>query len=294
MKKILLSIPALMMYAAATFAQNSFTQANNNTGFTYDCDLGIAQSAFSWGVWGPACAGADNGGGGIDEAPVNELGVQWGQSGKGQAWIILTLTTPLDLSATANQKIKVSLRNIDPNTKLGVPIKYNVRLEDASNAQLTSHIPINVTGTTEAFTIDLSNNIMSGKSLAAVKKIIFLYDGCAEGTVYDPTKLFFSDFKVGSYLVDGIEDELASRINSTTVYPNPATTGVNLSVDLKQISAVKVVLNNAIGAQVKVIADQTTTNLTQSFSVADLSAGVYFLSYHIDGVAVKTEKLIVE
>ena len=289
MKKILLTIPALMMYVATSFAQASaadFVQAADNSGFDYKCDLGIAQTSFAWGFYGPACVGGDNGGGGVNEEAVNELKFGWGQNGKGLMYIIMTLTTPLDLSNVANQMLHVDLRSTDA-------ITYNIVLEDASSSRLISGIPVNVATSSQKFNVDLSKNILAGKSLASVKKIIFIYDGCPSGTAYAASSLYVSDFKVGG-VVSGLEDELISSISSTNLFPNPAESTVNVSMELKKTADVKIELMNTAGTVVKQIAEQTTNNLNKTFSVSDLNAGVYFVRYQLDGVSVKMEKLIVQ
>lgn len=289
MKKILLTIPALMMYAATSFAQApeaDFVQAADNSGFDYKCDLGISQTPFTWGFYGPACVGGDNGGGGVNEEAVNELKFGWGQGGKGLMYIIMTLTTPLDLSNSAHQMLHADLRSTDD-------ITYNIVLEDASSGRLISGIPVNVTTTSQKFNVDLSKNILEGKSLASVKKIIFIYDGCPSGTAYAASSLYVSDFKVGN-VVSGLEDEQISSISSSKLFPNPAESTVNVAMELKKTAAMKVELMNTSGTIVKQIAEQTTNSLTKTFSVSDLNAGVYFVRYQLDGVSVKMEKLIVQ
>ena len=295
MKKTLLTVFAAAMLSTTAFSQ-TFTQATGNKGFTYDCELG-SDPGFSWVSYSPVCDfSSENGGGGYDEAPVNELGYGWGQGSNGRFYVIFLLTTPLDLSG--NPYVNVTLRNINKSNQTPLPMTYKFSLENAANEQLTDGtLTADVTGTKKDFSFDLTNHTASGKDLTAVKKIIFIYDGCPSGTIYgdatnNAVELFYSNFRAGSF-VTGVEDELLSRISESAVYPNPATALVNVKLQLNTTSHVKVVVKDALGNAVKTLTEQTTNSIDQAFNVSDLSTGLYFISYQIEGAAVKTQKLLI-
>ena len=277
MKKTLLSITTCIMTFGMSFGQG-FTQAIGNTGFTYDCDFGAAQSQFTWSFWGPACSGSDNGGGGIDEAPVNELVAGWGQGGNGKMYVILTLTTPLNLSSTSDQKISMDLKADSATT-------YSLSFEDASNNSLLSATPLQVTTSTQTFAIDLTSKIALGADLSAVKKIIFIYDGCPSGW-FGKAKLHISNFKVGSTLT-GV-NELVNHVSSSRIYPSPASSIINVELNLNQISTVKLTIGDVLGNQLKTIAQENTSSIKKAIDITDLSSGIYYVSYQVEGSIVRT------
>jgi Secretion system C-terminal sorting domain len=295
MKNIIFTCVCVLLMNQISSAQ-SFVQANDNTGFTYDCD-NQAGAEFAWSFYGPACVGADNGGGGTDEAPTDELNIGWGQSSNGQMYLILTLTNALNLSSSANQKLKVTLRSLNGTTSAAMPVNYTLRMEDASNAALLTPIPLAVTGTNQVFDLNLSGSIASGQNLSAVKKIIFHYDGCPSGTVYtapgNPARLVLSNFSAGSLLVSNLLDA-NGIVSNANLFPNPSNGITQISAELPSSSDVKITLMDVYGQSVKTIAEGNYTAINESFDVSDIAKGIYFVHYTINGKVAKVQRLVVK
>ena len=102
-------------------------------------------------------------------------------------------------------------------------------------------------------------------------------------TIGNPEELYVVRFRSATGL-----DELASSVQ---VFPNPVQGGERFSIltktDVKQPIHVEIV--NALGAT---IAYETSTEASASF-VAPMTAGVYMLRIHIDGLGTCTKKLII-
>ncbi len=293
MKKILLSISALLLSYTMSTAQ-VFTQAADNSGFTYDCE-NKEDAAFLWQGWYPQCSlSGSSGDGGYSEAATKVLDFGWGQGISGYVYGIFLLTTPLNLSSAANQKISVDLKSDDGTNAL--PLTYTLRLEDISNNSLLDETAtLNVTGTTQTFNIDLSSHLASGKDLSSVKKIIFLYSSCPSSAPVSAAHLRISNFNAGSYASTptSVNDELLSRISDAKLYPNPASSTATVELALKTSSKVKVVVSDVLGNSVRTLEEQNTDAYAASFDVSNLSSGIYYVSYQIDGTPVKTEKLVI-
>jgi Secretion system C-terminal sorting domain len=87
-------------------------------------------------------------------------------------------------------------------------------------------------------------------------------------------------------------DPMQEQNTVLAVYPNPATDQltVNYKIDATDIALFEIY--NLIGE--KVIEKQLNANETvQLLSVAQLNAGAYFYKYSINGIAVKTSKLVI-
>ena len=92
---------------------------------------------------------------------------------------------------------------------------------------------------------------------------------------------------------DGIADQLMANGFVSEIYPNPATSSVNLDYELTpQVNKASVRVMNLLGAVVKDVAlDKNASNLR--LDVSDLTSGVYFYSVIINNEVYKTKKLIV-
>jgi hypothetical protein len=85
-----------------------------------------------------------------------------------------------------------------------------------------------------------------------------------------------------------------ANISSTKVYPNPVSDMVNVEMELKSSSAVKITLTDLMGKEVMTIANGNMSSLNESFSVANLNKGIYTVNYFINGSAAKAEMLMVK
>jgi|GEM_PF-6449785 len=291
MKKLILA-SALMVISQLSYGQG-YVQAANNTGFTYDCDEYAGLTGASWSQYFPDCiftANYQNGGGGFDNAPVNELKLAWGQADPGFNYNILTLATPLDLSAAANQRIKITLRSLNGTT--GTPIPYTLVLENTGNTStLLNTINIPLTNSNQNFDIDLSTYLIGGQNLSDIKKIIIFYDRCPATTVV-ADDIFVSNFVVGSSIPTAITDANGS-VSSANVFPNPTSGLTTINAELKASSDVKVSLMDIYGKEVKTIVEGNYSSINTTFDVSTIASGVYFVKYVINGATAKVERLVV-
>jgi hypothetical protein len=92
---------------------------------------------------------------------------------------------------------------------------------------------------------------------------------------------------------DGITDQLMVNGFVSEIYPNPATSLVNLDYELTpQVKKASLRVMNLLGAVVKdVELNKSASN--QRLDVSDLTSGVYFYSVIINNEVYKTKKLIV-
>ena len=94
--------------------------------------------------------------------------------------------------------------------------------------------------------------------------------------------------------VQGIED--LAGLNDVKLFPNPATSNVNLTFGLDNNSNVEVAIYNAVGQKVQnVISAQEMTfgNHELNITTSNLKAGIYFVNITVNGAS-KMERLVIE
>jgi peroxiredoxin len=85
----------------------------------------------------------------------------------------------------------------------------------------------------------------------------------------------------------GIND-VPDNINSLSVYPNPATTQVTVSVDLKEQSDVTIDIVDIVGKQIAVISKDKNANgsISRTFNTDVLANGIYTIRINANGKTV--------
>ena len=93
----------------------------------------------------------------------------------------------------------------------------------------------------------------------------------------------------------GIQEEAPANTFAITAYPNPASSFVNMSVELQEAANVKVEVVNMLGAVVSTIETQNLAAGTHynELNVADLTEGVYFIKTTVNEV-VEMTKIVVQ
>ena len=93
---------------------------------------------------------------------------------------------------------------------------------------------------------------------------------------------------------DGIADQIMDKGFISDLYPNPATSYVNINYDFpKEVTSADVRIVNILGSVVK--DEQMNRNASgMRMDISDLTNGVYFYSIIINGEVYKTKKLIVK
>jgi len=285
MKKTLLSIAALFMISASTYAQ-SYVQAAGNTGFTYDGEE-FEPAGLDWDEYYPVCDfSSTSGGGGWDVAGVNEIKFSWGQSVAGRVYDLMIFTTELDLSLPANQNVQFTLRTT-------VPLTYKFIVEKGlggSSVSLTEPVNLALTTTDQIFNINLADHIVDGQDLSVVKKFVFIADRCPSNTPINGD-IIMSKVKVGSPLVTGLTN--STSVANANLYPNPSTGTTTISGELKSVSDVKITLVDMLGQEVKVISEERTSTINATFDVSTLKKGIYSVVTNIDGAPAKSQMLVV-
>jgi len=137
------------------------------------------------------------------------------------------------------------------------------------------------------------SHIYSPHGVSAINAIAYfdnsIYIAYDEGSIYKYNTDFVSIEEKEEHPI------FSNFINFTSnVYPNPATSSSNITLDISTPSQVKITLNDLLGNELQEIYDGFLDVCTfrKSFSTANLSRGVYYLKILI-GNEVKVEKVIV-
>lgn len=92
---------------------------------------------------------------------------------------------------------------------------------------------------------------------------------------------------------DGIAEDAMKGGSISDVYPNPATTFVNLDYNMPaEVDFAKVQIVNLLGSVVKESNINRSANKL-SIDVSDLQGGIYFYSVLVNGDVYKTKKLVI-
>jgi hypothetical protein len=93
---------------------------------------------------------------------------------------------------------------------------------------------------------------------------------------------------------EGVDNEGYKGAKFTDIYPNPASTKAVLNYKLpNSVKSGEVKIINLVGKTLKTI-PITNREGKISIDVSDLSQGIYFYAINLDGVTVKTKKLIIK
>lgn len=92
----------------------------------------------------------------------------------------------------------------------------------------------------------------------------------------------------------GVSEDVMTGGSISDIYPNPATTAVNINFDMPStVNTAKVQLINLLGSVVKEVnIEPNSSNL--SMDISELKGGVYFYAVVINGDVYKTRKLLVK
>jgi hypothetical protein len=123
------------------------------------------------------------------------------------------------------------------------------------------------------------------------------YYPTASGIYYvrytDPVTGCYSDpSNTITYLLTGIDQK--TNENNVTIFPNPFTEEVTIGYELPGPGIVKIVLYDAFGREIKILADnvkQQAGKYSLEMTAADLSAGIYYCKIQTSGYSL-TKKLI--
>jgi hypothetical protein len=132
---------------------------------------------------------------------------------------------------------------------------------------------------------------VNGLAATDVNKLVVFF---AAGSNSDNSTYYFDNIYGPTLVAATSTKDASSLVAESKLYPNPTSGSTNIELNLKSTANVKVVLNDIMGKELKVIAESNTNNLSESFDVTGLTKGIYSVTYLVDGVPAKTEKLIVK
>jgi len=251
-----------------------------------------------------------------DNAKYSPFGVSFGDNGA---------ATPVDntIDISANKSLSIDL-------KAYKDVTIRVQLKDIDNnsieatAGTTNSWAFAVGTTIKTFTLDVSNGVSftwgTGCSPCEVKtfqynkvsKILFFVDPGHAGTTaqagseasnedgiagFQPSTfsgaVTIDNFKVGTTVKVGLgTSSAASKISSSTVFPNPTEGEFNVRLNLNGASEATILVSDLMGKQV---ASKTAVNgVDTKFYTTGLAKGMYTVTYVIDGTPAKSELVVVK
>jgi hypothetical protein len=93
---------------------------------------------------------------------------------------------------------------------------------------------------------------------------------------------------------EGVDENGYRGAKFTDIYPNPASSKASLSYQLPgNVKSGEIKIINLVGKTLKTI-PVTQREGKVSIDVSDLSEGIYFYTINLDGVTVKTKKLVIK
>lgn len=186
--------------------------------------------------------------------------------------------------------------------KASVPVTVKVQFEDANGKKAEASASLQeyskaVTTTYSTWSADLTGGVglswpgptaITGFDYTKVAKVNFLISG---GAAYAGT-VTMDDFKLGTTPNLGLgTTSAAANIASTKVYPNPTSGAFTAEISLKNNASVNIIVTDMLGKQ---IASKAVANGSASFETAGLVAGMYTVTYVVDGTPAKTELVVVK
>jgi hypothetical protein len=104
----------------------------------------------------------------------------------------------------------------------------------------------------------------------------------------------YTDKKLNTPEFVGVDETIAGKLSDFVVYPNPATTRLNLSMHLKETSNVNIVMVDLQGRIVKnVYSGQQPGGLRNlEMDLSGLQQGLYFVRVNADGQSMVKKVLV--
>ncbi|MCU0429679.1 MAG: T9SS type A sorting domain-containing protein [Cytophagaceae bacterium] len=190
---------------------------------------------------------------------------------------------------TTGTKIKVQFTTITNGTEDADIYGYEFDLSgNSSTAMTTMDVAMNQFSKIVADNPD-GINFLTSTLAAKIGKIEFVFVKTANGGT-GAASAELGSVSIGSAQLTSTAS--ASSIASSKLFPNPATSEASISLELKSASALKVVLSDVMGKEVMTVADGNYSTLNTTFSTEALNAGVYNVTYYVNGAVAKTELLM--
>jgi hypothetical protein len=200
----------------------------------------------------------------------------------------VSTTSLLDLTNTADRILTISIKTtmsfaIDLLLQ-EIPANGYAAILSKPNA-----IVVNGDGVYHTYTVDFSSATATA-AINSVYNIALVYNNTTPigGT---GTHLYVNNMAIGSSTVTALSK--ISSIESSKLFPNPASDVANIELNLQSVSDLKVTLNDMLGREV---ASKTATasSMSDKFDVSALPKGAYIINYYINGAPAKGELLMVK
>jgi hypothetical protein len=297
MKKVLLSLSMLAATVFATNAQKQLVLWNASTGTT---DI-VAAAPYAFKGSGLANDTAKtsphliHGTGSTTGYYVGGYGMgTFASANVGQPWGI----SATDLNA---YKLNIQFKSTGTGSKVKIQFSSTASTDSYGlSVDLTSGATLNAL-TLKSFPLSSFSkiggspnydpdgvNFMTAAFAAGIYKIEFAVNAAGQTGNVDLTlgNIFFStSTTLGTA-------SAAANIASTKLFPNPATSDFTAEIVLKNNASVSVVLSDMTGRQIATKA--VDNNGDANFQTAGLVAGMYTVTYVIDGTPAKTELVVVK
>ena len=107
-----------------------------------------------------------------------------------------------------------------------------------------------------------------------------------------------NDFEVASKMLTSmmptaVESE-GQSLNNFSLYPNPAKGQVNISFNMANANATKIVVLNSLGIEVISQNISSASSVNESVGISHLASGIYSIQVFADNVVLKNQKLVIE
>lgn len=194
-----------------------------------------------------------------------------------------TVGTPFDLSNVANQTITFTYQSTGA---LAVELQL---FSTTDYVGKLNSLPFNILndGQVHTQTINLASFVATGADMTNVNQFSFVYPSTTKS---DNFGFAISQIRLGG-IVTGLTN--STSVANANLYPNPSTGITTISGELKSIADVKITLVDMLGQEVKVISEERTNTINASFDVSTLKKGIYSVVTNIDGAPSKSQMLVV-
>ncbi len=192
----------------------------------------------------------------------------------------------LDLSSASNNSIQFTYRadeSITIEVQLWNPADYTDKLSGAT-------ISLNGDGQPHTVTYDFSSKWVGGATKNDVKQVCFTIPQTT--TTAATSRFVISNIYVGSSVAN--TSNASYLLSQNALYPNPASLEVNVDIELKETSNIKVVISDMSGKVMNTISNEGVNNFNKVINLANYKQGIYVVGYFLNETPVANKLLMVK
>ena len=195
--------------------------------------------------------------------------------------------TALDLSSSINNKIQftyISNTSLIIELQLWNPANYVDKLSDAT-------IALTGDGIEHTVTYNFSSNwIDTVKIKNDIKQVAFTIPQTTNTS--STTEFVLSNITLGSSVTTGV-NIASDKVSQNFLFPNPTSEIVNLEMELKLASDIRVLISDITGKVMKTIAANDVINFSHTIDVSKYTQGLYVVGYYLNGIPVDNKLLMI-